>query len=169
MVDSTRTVSVNWVMWKHPVLSSHQLDVALFRYRIEERQLHKFSNKEITACLLLTSPLLLSVMEAVRNTEDLPSVSGNHAFPPEHGEVHGGKDGELPLWHWREIENPGHLSSVLSCASHMFSDLEQISLPHWTCLSLPVKRNCQPKCSRRFDPAWCWIQCINSLDLFTQS
>ena len=36
------------------------------------------ATKKVKACLLLMSPVLLSVMEAVRNTEDLPRVSGNH-------------------------------------------------------------------------------------------
>lgn len=128
------------------------------------------ATKKVIACLSLTSPLLLYVMEAVRNIENFPSVSGNCGhFLQNVKKYVVVKMGNGHLWRLRKIEKPEHLSSVLSCASNMFSDLEQISLPHWTCLSLPLKRNCQTKCSRRSYPAWCWIQCISSLDLFTQS
>ena len=98
-------------------------------------------------------------MEAGRNTEKFPSVLGNYGLffqnMKKYVVVNMGTD---HLWPLRKIEKPGCLSSVLKCASDMFSDLEQMSLPPWTCISLPIKRNYQTKCSQISHLAWCWFR-----------
>ena len=81
------------------------------------------ATKKAIACLLLSPPPLLSVMEAVRNTEEFsPCIRESWSFLPEHEEVlvvemgngHRYGDSERP-------EKPGHLSSIFNAASKLFN------------------------------------------------
>lgn len=145
------------VAWKCPVSFSYKLDVVLFGERIEGRWFCKFSDKEGNSWLIALPVTPFTCHgSSKRHWRIFPSTAGIRGYFFQNVKKYvvvemgnGNLYGDLKK---SKQNKPRDLSSVLSYDSNIFSDLERVSSPHWTRISVFVETHCQTGCSWRSFP-----------------